>query len=104
MGQADKAQQAFARGADYQTSFYGLLSAQEVGLPTQPSVDGQDLETHCRQAAVVKSSVYEAGLLLLKVDRSRSAVRFFTPLAASQRPQWLSPMSLMAEPLGHASP
>jgi soluble lytic murein transglycosylase len=48
MGQADKAQQAFARGADYQTSFYGLLSAQEAGLPMQPSLAGTDLETQWR--------------------------------------------------------
>ena len=101
MGQADKAQQAFVRGADYQTSFYGLLSAQEAGLPMQPSLAGNDLETQWRQAEFVKSSVYEAGLLLIKVDRSRFGVRFLTHLAESQSPTGLAQMGRMAEELGH---
>ena len=100
LGQADKAQQAFTQGARYQTSFYGLLSAQEAGLPMQPSLAGHEVETEWRRAEFVKSSVYEAGLLLFQVDRSRFGVRFLTHLAESQSPKGLAQMGRMAEEMG----
>ena len=101
MGQADKAQQAFVQGAGYQTSFYGLLAAQEARLPMQSSLAGNELVTEWRRAEFVKSSVYEAGILLIQVDRSRFGVRFLTHLAESQSPQGLAQMGRMAEELGH---
>jgi len=101
MGQADKAQQAFVQGAGYQTSFYGLLAAQEARLPMQPSLAGNELVPEWRRAEFVKSSVYEAGILLIQVDRSRFGVRFLTHLAESQSPQGLAQMGRMAEELGH---
>jgi soluble lytic murein transglycosylase len=101
MGQADKAQQAFVQGAGYQTSFYGLLAAQEARLPMQPSLAGNELVPEWRRAEFVKSSVYEAGILLIQADRSRFGVRFLTHLAESQSPQGLAQMGRMAEELGH---
>jgi len=101
LGQADKAQQAFAQGARFQTSFYGLLAAQEAGLPMQPSLAGTEVELEWRQADFVKSSVYEAGLLLIQVDRSRFGVRFLTHLAESQSPKGLAQMGRMAEEMDH---
>ena len=101
LGQADKAQQSFAQGARYQSSFYGLLAAQEAGLPMQPSLAGNEVEPEWRQAEFVNSSVYKAGLLLIQVDRSRFGVRFLTHLAESQSPKGLAQMGRMAEEMGH---
>ncbi|MDT2070525.1 MAG: lytic transglycosylase domain-containing protein [Planktomarina sp.] len=101
LGQADKAQQAFAQGARYQTSFYGLLAAQEAGLLMQQSLAGNEVEPEWRQAEFVKSSVYEAGLLLIQIDRSRFGVRFLTHLAESQSPKGLAQMGRMAEEMDH---
>jgi len=102
LGQADKAQQAFAQGARYQTSFYGLLAAQEAGLMMQQSLAGNEVELEWWQAEFVKSSVYEAGLLLIQVDRSRFGVRFLTHLAESQSPKGLAQMGRMAEKMDHS--
>ena len=38
LGEADAAKLAYAMGAQYQTSFYGLLAAERAGLPFDPSL------------------------------------------------------------------
>ena len=84
----------------YQTSFYGLLSAEAVGQPMQASLVGKALSPDWRKAAFMKSSVFKAGLLLMSIDRSRYGVRFLTHLAESQSPKGMAQLGGMAEELG----
>ena len=100
MGQFEKAQQAYAIGAKYQTSFYGLLSAEAAGLPMQASLVGDALSPDWRKAAFTESSVFKAGLLLMSIDRSRYGVRFLTHLAESQSPKGMAQLGGMAKELG----
>ncbi len=96
MGQPDKAHGAYARGAEYQTSFYGLLAAEQLGRPFDPAlVKPADLPDW-RQAAFAKSSVTEAGLLLLKAGDLALAERFLTHLVETLPPVQARQLGQMA--------
>lgn len=76
-----EAQAAYAEGARYQTSFYGLLSAEKVGLPLSPALAGGEAYPDWRQAAFAQSSVFQAGLLLMQAGDQTFAARFMLQLA-----------------------
>lgn len=82
-GHADAAADAFAFGAQYQTSFYGLLAAEAGGLPPDPRLAGTETFPDWRDAPFTKSSVFSAAILLLDADEPVLAERFLTHLAES---------------------
>jgi len=65
VGDTDKAYDAYAMGAEYQTSFYGLLAAEKIGRPFDSELANPRRAPHWKQAGFAESSVLEAGLLLL---------------------------------------
>ncbi|WP_298937297.1 lytic transglycosylase domain-containing protein [uncultured Ruegeria sp.] len=79
-GDAEKAYDAYAKGADYQTSFYGLLAAEQIGRPFDAELATPRRAPHWKQAGFADSSVLEAGLLLLKAGEDNLAERFLTHL------------------------
>ncbi|WP_171119880.1 lytic transglycosylase domain-containing protein [Ruegeria sp. HKCCA5463] len=86
LGDADKAYDAYAMGADYQTSFYGLLAAERIGRPFDAELANPRRAPHWRQAEFADSSVLEAGLLLLKAEEANLSERFLTHLVESLDP------------------
>ena len=82
-GNAEEAAQAFAFGAQYQTSFYGLLAAEAGGLPPDPMLAGTEVFPDWRDAAFTDSSVFNAAILLLDAEEKVLAERFLTHLAES---------------------
>lgn len=80
-GEAEKAREAYAAGAKYQTSFYGLLAAEKAGLPPDPTLSGKEAFPDWREAPFTKSSVFEAGILLLAAGEVPLGERFLTHLA-----------------------
>lgn len=85
-GDAEKAYEAYAMGADYQTSFYGLLAAEQIGRPFDSELSNPRRAPHWKQAEFSDSSVLEAGLLLLKADEDNLAERFLTHLVEGLDP------------------
>ncbi len=85
-GEAEKAYEAYAKGADHQTSFYGLLAAEQIGRPFDTELANPRRAPHWKQAAFANSSVLEAGLLLLKADEDNLAERFLTHLVEGLDP------------------
>ncbi len=83
LGQSDAAQEAYAFGGQYQTSFYGLLAAEKAGMPADPRLSGKENFPPWREAAYMQSSVYQAAVLLLAAGEDDLAERFFTHLAES---------------------
>lgn len=81
LGQNDKAGAAYAEGARYQTAFYGLLSAEKVGLPLSPALAGGEAYPGWQDASFAGSSVFQAGRLLLAAGDRQLAARFFLHLA-----------------------
>lgn len=78
LGQVDQAHEAYAKGAQYQTSFYGLLAAEALGRGFDPALTTPPQLPAWRSAAFLETSVTEAGLLLLKAGERTLAERFLT--------------------------
>lgn len=81
LDQPDLADEAYRFGARYQTSFYGLLAAEEAGLPLDPMLTGAESFPLFSEASFRDSSVLEAALLLQAAGERDLAERFFTHLA-----------------------
>ncbi len=85
-GDADKAYDAYAIGADYQTSFYGLLAAERIGRPFDSELANPRRAPHWKQAGFANSSVLEAGLLLLRAGEDNLTEQFLTHLVEGLDP------------------
>lgn len=96
MGEADKAHEAYASGAEYQTSFYGLLAAEKLGRPFDPALVKPAPLPDWREAAFMQSSVTEAGLMLLKAGDMALAERFLTHLVETLPPVQARQLGQMA--------
>ncbi len=81
LGRPDDARAAFAFGAEYQTSFYGLLSAEKLGLPLDAALTGAEKYPEWRVAPFTKSSVFQAATLLHGAGDNALATRFLLHLA-----------------------
>ena len=86
MGETEEAKKAYARGAEYQTSFYGLLAAERGGLPFDTSLAGVAPAQDWRTSALATSPLFEAGLLLQASGELTVAERFWTHLAEQLMP------------------
>ncbi|MBF9035197.1 transglycosylase SLT domain-containing protein [Rhodobacterales bacterium HKCCE2091] len=82
-GNADAAAEAYALGAQYQSSFYGQLAAERGGLPTDPAFLGEEEFSTWRTQPFLQSSVLQAGLTLYQAGESALAERFLTHLSES---------------------
>lgn len=81
LGDADSAIAAFQAGALHQTSFYGLLSAERLGLTMDPDLIGGETFSDWRQSPVLDNELVRAGLTLLDADQRGLAVLFFVAAA-----------------------
>lgn len=80
LDQPELADEAYRFGARYQTSFYGLLAAEEAGVPLDPLLTGAEPFPHFSEAGFRDSSVFEAALLLQAAGERDLSERFFTHL------------------------
>jgi len=87
MGDAEGAAKAYAMGAEYQSSFYGLLAAERAGLPFDTSLAGPAPTQDWRTSALAKDPLFEAGLLLQASGELNTAERFWTHLADQLMPE-----------------
>ncbi|WP_299651685.1 lytic transglycosylase domain-containing protein [uncultured Tateyamaria sp.] len=81
MDQPEAAQAAYAEGAQYQTSFYGLLAAERGNLPMDPLLDGSESFPASPYNPLAARDLFEAGLLLQASGELSLAERFWTHLA-----------------------
>jgi soluble lytic murein transglycosylase len=100
LGDEAAARDAYALGARYQTSFYGLLAAEAAGRAFPGALRGAQPEADWRDAAFTRSSVHQAAVLLLAAGEARLAERFWTHLAESQDAEALALMGKMLDALG----
>ena len=99
-GDAAGAADAYAFGAQYQTSFYGLLAAEAGGLPPDPLLAGTEMFPDWRDAPFTRSSVFTAAILLLDAEENVLAERFLTHLAESLDRGQIGQMGQMLGDLG----
>lgn len=100
LGDLDAAQLAYAEGAAYQTSFYGLLAAEKAGLPVDQRLAGQEDFPPWRKAAFAGSDLHEIGTLALKLGNRGLARQFFIHLSETQDRTGLGQMGQMLDELG----
>ncbi|MCV2864142.1 lytic transglycosylase domain-containing protein [Defluviimonas sp. WL0075] len=81
IGRRAEAQAAFAEGARYQTAFYGLLSAEKVGLPLPQAMAGGETYPGWRGAPFTGSTVFQAAQLLQAAGERTLALRFLLHLS-----------------------
>lgn len=84
LGNAEGAAQAYAFGAENQTSFYGLLAAERAGIPMDPALTGTRVYPDWQEASFADSSVFRAATLLHASGEDGLAERFLAHLAESQ--------------------
>ncbi|WP_224501512.1 lytic transglycosylase domain-containing protein [Celeribacter litoreus] len=96
MGALDDAAAAYEFGAQFQTSFYGLLSAEKIGRPLDPALTGEARFDDYQTAAFMGSSVLQAALLLEEADELPLAARFMRHLGESLTPQELGQLGDLA--------
>lgn len=80
-GDTEGALKAFAKGAEFQTSFYGLLAAERAGIPFDDTLKGDPPAKDWRDSALAKAPLFEAGMLLQASGEMTVAERFWTHLA-----------------------
>ncbi len=80
LGDAANARAAYAEGARYPTSFYGLLSAEKVGLPLSPAMAGGEAYPDWRTLPAANSTVLLAARELMAAGDETLAARFLLHL------------------------
>lgn len=98
-GDRASAQRAYAGGAQFQTSFYGLLAAEKAGVPLKSELAGTRA-TDWRGAPFTRTTVHQAALALLKSGEISLAERFWTHLAETQDRGTMAQMGQMAIDMG----
>ena len=86
LGDKNAAKASYKEGAEYQSSFYGLLAAERAGLPFDKSLGGQAALPDWRKASFMGSSVFQAAVLALQAGELTLSERFFTHLTESLDP------------------
>ena len=76
LGDTESAALAYAFGAEYQTSFYGLLAAERAGIPLDPALAGDTQYPRWRTTSLPKSSVFEAARYFIAAGERNLAEQF----------------------------
>lgn len=96
LNRGEEARAAYAFAAEYQTSFYGLLAAERLGLPLDAALTGREDYPGLEGAAFAASSVFAAAELLYAAGEDDLGERFLLHLAESLGPDDLKRLA------GHA--
>jgi len=80
-GDEEGATAAYRMGANFQTSYYGLLAAERASIPFPDKLKGLRPSTDWRTSPLASAPLFEAGLLLQASGELNVAERFWTHLA-----------------------
>ena len=80
LGDRESAVLAYRFGAEYQTSFYGLLAAERAGVPLDPRLTGHADHQDWRSAPFAKSSVFQAARMMIEAGERNLAEQFLRHL------------------------
>lgn len=81
LGDMENARLAWRFGAEYQTSFYGLLAAERADVPLDPDLTGRKAYPDWRETSLADNSVFQAARMMLVGGEKALAEQFFTHLA-----------------------
>lgn len=101
LGRTEDARAAYEFGAEYQSSYYGLLAAEKAGLPMDAGLVGTETYADWRDGSFVNSSVFQAAMLFRAADQPLLFTRFLRHLAESLTPEEQGQLAEMALQLDH---
>lgn len=90
LGAREDAIAAYSFGANYQTSFYGLLAAERLNLPLSEKLTGSETYPDYTGAPFMASSVLAAARVLFDAEQRPLAARFLRHLGESLSPEELA--------------
>lgn len=82
----EAAQLAYAFGAEYQTSFYGLLAAERANIPMDPALLGEASYPQWRTASFAESSVFKAARSFIASGQRNLAEQFLRHMTETLSP------------------
>jgi soluble lytic murein transglycosylase len=80
LGDANAGALAYAMASDHQTSFYGLLAAEQLGIALDPALTGRADARDWQGSDVLENELVIAGLALLEAGERGLATQFFAQL------------------------
>ena len=96
-GEAAKAQTAYSQAAQFQTSYYGMLAAERLGLTLDASLlSNAPPPGNWKAARFAKSSVLDAAVRLAAADNEQLSARFLLHLAESLSDQDLGALAALS--------
>ncbi|NPD16572.1 lytic transglycosylase domain-containing protein [Xinfangfangia sp. D13-10-4-6] len=95
-GRAESATAHYRNAAKHQTAYYGLLSAEKLGLSLDPALLDNSAAGGWRQASFANSSVLATARLMLAAGNRIEGKRFLLHLAESQDVQGIAQLAEMA--------
>jgi soluble lytic murein transglycosylase len=102
LGNEAEAAEAYALGAQYQSSFYGQLAQERGGLPVDPAFLAEETFGDWRTAEFTTSTVFHAALLLYEAGERDLSERFLTHLTEGLSRQEAGMLGDFALELGDA--
>lgn len=81
LNRPDDARVSYEFAAEYQTSFYGQLAAEKVGIPMDPRLIGNETYSDFLQSKHANSTVFEAAMLFHAAGKPLLFTRFTRHLA-----------------------
>ena len=81
LGDTENAALAYSFGAEYQTSFYGLLAAERAGKSLDPALTGTTQYPRWRTTSLPSSSVFKAAQLFIAAGEINRAEQFLRHMA-----------------------
>jgi len=99
IGDTESARLAYSFGAEYQTSFYGLLAAERIGKPMDPALTGQTAYPGIRDTSFANDSVFIAAQYFIGTGERNLAEQFLRHMTETLSPQDIGSLGafLMAE-------
>lgn len=87
MNDPEAASVAYRAGAEFQTSFYGLLAAEKASVPFPDALRGAAPTVDWRTAPLAQDPLFQAGLLLQAAGQRTMAERFWVQLTDQLVPE-----------------
>jgi soluble lytic murein transglycosylase len=99
LGQIEAAKTAWSEGAKHQTSFYGLLAAEKVGVGPDVMLKGAEYFPAWQEAEFAKSDLAQVAILAIEMGNLTLAERFLLHLAEGLDRKGIGQLGNMVEDL-----
>ena len=101
MGETNGAEAAYRDAAQHQTTFYGLLAAERMGIPMDLAVTGRQEPTNWQELAFAQTDVFQAANLWHSINRQWEVTRYLRHLSETTAKDELEALGSFTSSLGN---